>query len=174
MKLSLGNIHWPSVFTRGAIFAFFWWVLTEGDAMSWKIGLPAVVAATIVSIITVAPAHLRWLQALRLIPFFVKRSVIGATDVSLRALRPSLPLAPMLVAYPLTIPPSLARMVLLNVISLLPGTLCADIRDDTLFVHVLDSSTDYNADLAEVERAVAKLYANTTTELQQNQQSRAS
>lgn len=162
MNLTLGQTNWQSVITRGLIFAFFWWVLTQGDSTSWKLGAPVVLVATFISAFTVAPAHLRWLQALRLVPFFVKRSVLGATDVSLRALRRSIPLAPVLIEYQLSMPPGLPRMVLLNIISLLPGTLCADIRGDTLFVHVLDGNTDYRSELAEVEQAVARLYGGTS------------
>lgn len=159
MKLAQFEIAWPSTFIRGLLFATIWWTLTDGNPHSWWIGAPAVLLAAGVSAAAFGPSQLRWLQVFGFIPFFFKHSLLGAIDVSRRALQPSLPLAPVLAEYPLQIPEGDARTLLINIISLLPGTLSADVHGDRLLVHVLDKKTDYGNELAKVEQAVARLYA---------------
>lgn len=158
MKLAQHRMAWRTMLSRGLMFAAVWWVLSDGSPQSWVFGLPAVLVATTISVVAVAPTQLRWLPLLGFLTFFIKRSLLGAVDVSLRAMRPSLPLAPTLAEYYLRLPACGARTLLLNVISLLPGTLSADIQGDCLLVHVLDASTDFRTDLMEVEQAVARLY----------------
>lgn len=158
MKLAQHKISWPSMGMRGAIFAVIWWMLTDGDHQSWWVGIPAVMLATTINVIALGPIHMRWTRLYWFIPFFLKRSLVGAVDVARRVLHPSMPLAPVLTKYPLKIPEGSARTLLLNIISLLPGTLSVDIHENCLAVHVLDGATDFSRELAEVEQAVARLY----------------
>lgn len=158
MKLAQHRITWLSMLTRGVVFAIIWWMLTDGDHHSWWVGAPAVILATTINVIALGPIHMRWMRLLWFVPFFIKRSLVGAVDVSRRVLHPSMPLAPVLVRHPLMIPEGSARTLLLNIISLLPGTLSVDIHESCLTVHVLDGATDFGGELVEVEQAVARLY----------------
>lgn len=158
MKLAQHKIVRFDLITRGSLFAIIWWMLTDGDAQSWWIGAPAVLLTAGISTVALGPSRMCWPQLFWFIPFFFKRSLVGAIDVSRRAIQPSLPLTPALVEHPLQIPKGDARTLLVNIISLLPGTLSADVRGDCLVVHVLDGKTDFRAELAEVEQAVARLY----------------
>ena len=88
-----------------------------------------------------------------------------AAKVALRALRqprralaPRLRLAPALVPFETALPPGLPRVLLLNSISLTPGTLSADIRDDTVWVHVLDGAGGHEAALAGLEARLARVF----------------
>ena len=56
------------------------------------------------------------------------------------------------------LPGTVSRVMFASVISLIPGTLAADLRGDRLTVHLLDGRTDYEADLRRVERVVASLF----------------
>ena len=88
----------------------------------------------------------------------VRESLRGGVDVALRALHPRLPLAPALLAYDLRLAPGLARIFMVNVVSLLPGTLSADLSGSGLSVHVLDRNLPVQHQLQALEQQVAMLF----------------
>lgn len=142
------------------LYLLLWWVLTGGDRHSWLIGGLTVGLALLVSITSPAPpTRLRFslVGLLRFIPYFLLQSLSGGIDVARRAFSPRLPLDPALIHYPLQLPPGGARIFLLNTVSLLPGTLSADLIDDTLTVHLLDQQRD--PQLQQLEQHVAGLFA---------------
>ena len=71
--------------------------------------------------------------------FFLIESFKGGADVAWRALRPELRIEPEFKHYRLDLPEGQPRTLMVSVISLLPGTLSADLSDDgkTLVVHTL-------------------------------------
>jgi multicomponent Na+:H+ antiporter subunit E len=102
----------------------------------------------------------------RFLPFFLWQSLRGGIDVARRALHPRLPLAPLLLDYPLRLPDGPACTFLANTVSLLPGTLSADLENGCLTVHVLDGSQpDVSAELQSLEALIADLFG---VELSQN------
>lgn len=145
---------------RVLLLLCFWWVLTQGDLASWVIGIPTVLLATVVSLWLSASSRWEWrLSAFfRFIPFFAYCSLKGGVDVASRAFRPSLPLAPAMLDYSLRLPDGTARVFFANVVSLLPGTLSADFRGDTLVVHVLDGNLPVLTQLQHLEVTVARLF----------------
>lgn len=142
------------------LLGLLWWVLAQGDADSWVIGLPTVLFATFVSLrFSAASAwSWRWYGSLRFLPLFSYSSLKGGVDVASRAFRPTLPLAPELMDYSLRLREGTPRVFFANVVSLLPGTLSADIRGDTLVVHVLDRNLPMLEQLRGIEVAVARLF----------------
>jgi multicomponent Na+:H+ antiporter subunit E len=143
---------------RFALFAVLWWMLTEGAVDSWTIGFPAVVLATVSSIALLPMSSVAWLSLVRFVPFFLMRSALGGVDVARRTLQPKMPIAPALIDYPLHLPPGLPQVVMINTVSLLPGTLSADVHDNYARLHVLDKRVNYRAEIAAVERHVARLF----------------
>ena len=145
---------------RLLLLLLLWWVLTQGEPASWAIGIPTVLCATIISLCLSASSSWSWrLSAfLRFVPFFAYCSLKGGVDVAGRAFSPSLPLAPAMLDYSLRLPEGTARVFFANVVSLLPGTLSADIRDNTLMVHVLDGTMSVFEQLQRLEVAVARLF----------------
>ena len=91
--------------------------------------------------------------------WFALRAVAGGGDVAMRAFRPCLSVAPGYRHYPLTLPDGAPRLVMANAITLLPGTLTAELRDDHLVVHMLDTRADLVAELGALERRVRALFA---------------
>lgn len=148
------------VFVRLLLLLFIWWVLTQGDTTSWAIGIPTVLFATIVSLwlSTYSPWGWRLNAFLRFVPLFVYWSLKGGIDVAGRAFSPSLPLAPEILDYSLQLRNGTARVFFANIVSLLPGTLSADIRGDMLMIHVLDSTLPMFEQLRRLEVAVARLF----------------
>jgi multicomponent Na+:H+ antiporter subunit E len=138
-----------------------WWVLTSGEQGSWIVGIPTVLIAAVVSfrLLPIATWRRSLGGAARFIPYFVYWSASGGVDVTRRALDPRLPLTPGLLHYRLRVPAGTARVFLANVISLLPGTLSADLRGDMLVVHVLDTTLPILRRLERLESIVASLFS---------------
>jgi multicomponent Na+:H+ antiporter subunit E len=89
--------------------------------------------------------------------FFLVESLRGGLDVARRALHPRLPLAPRFVSHVMRLPAGQPRTLMVSVVSLLPGTLSADLRGDgTLLVHVL--AEEAAASVPRLETHVARLF----------------
>jgi len=147
-----------SVLWRTSLLAALWLVLAEGDLSGWWFGAPVVLLAVYLSLRLLPPVRLKPLALLRFFPLFVWLSLGGAWDVALRALRPSRPLQPGLADFETRLDEGLPRIFFANVVSLLPGTLSADLRDSTVVVHLLDDSPAVRQSLATLEEAVVRLF----------------
>ena len=158
MKQTDQGIDWSTVVSRALLFSLLWWVLTDGTAGSWWIGAPAVAGAVIISVTLVPPLGLVWREAMGFVPFFLWHSLKGGVDVAWRAFHPRLPITPELIEYPLRLPPGLPRIILVNTVSLLPGTLSAELGGQVLKVHVLDSLGDFLAELEALEQRVGCMF----------------
>ncbi len=144
---------------RIVLFAILWWVITETATDSWFIGVPVIVLATFASVLLLPSIPLSLSGILRFIPFFLWRSLCGGIDVARRALHPRLPISPEIVAYRWRLPPGLPRVFMANVVSLLPGTLSAELDAEYLHVHVLDQMAGFASELNMVEKHVAQVFA---------------
>jgi multicomponent Na+:H+ antiporter subunit E len=151
-----------AILRRLVLFAGAWLVIAGTDPASWIIGTPAVIAATWASLRLSrrAGGSPRLLAALAFVPFFLWQSLKGGLDVAWRVMRPRMRIAPGIHTYPLRLANASARVVLLNTLSLLPGTLSADLRGDLLTVHALDASDGalLDADIARLERRIGMLF----------------
>lgn len=145
---------------RIVLFAFIWWILTAGKSDSWIVGVPTVIISVFVSMALKNQFRNHWrvLGIMEFIVFFAKASVRGGIDVARRVFHPRLPLNPDLVDYRLTIANQSARILLTNIISLLPGTLSVELQDKQIKVHVLDANQDVKSELHAVESAVGSLF----------------
>ena len=158
MKQTDQGIDWSTVVSRVLLFSLLWWALTDGTAGSWWIGAPAVAGAVIISVTLVPPLGLVWREVMGFVPFFLWHSLKGGVDVAWRAFHPRLPITPELIEYPLRLPPGLPRVILVNTVSLLPGTLSAELGGQVLKVHVLDSLGDFLTELEALEQRVGCMF----------------
>lgn len=138
-----------------------WWMLTGGECSSWGIGAPAVGAALLVRrrLGPLAPAMPSAVGGLRFLAGFFSASLVSGIDVVRRAFHPRLPLKPGLIDYDLSVHSPLVRMVTTGTVSLLPGTLSAELKGDRLTVHVLDLDAPVLRNLQKTEALVAGLWA---------------
>ena len=138
--------------------AAVWWLLNPGDPASWIVGVPAVAAGAAVALLFPdTPAPRRSLRAsLRFAGYFARASVVGATDVALRAMRPSLDLRPGFIIWRTRLPEGVPRELFANAVTLLPGTLSARLEGDALTVHQLDERADPG--LSALEARVAAMF----------------
>lgn len=154
----VGAPDWHGWAWRIGLFAALWWVLTGGVAASWVLGAPAVLLAAWLSRSLWADPALSLRGVARFVPYFAYQSLVGATDVARRALQPKMPLYPGLVRHRLRLPPGVARVSLANVVSMLAGTLSADIEGDELVIHALDARSDLHAMVDDLEPRIAAVF----------------
>ncbi|MBN1788233.1 MAG: Na+/H+ antiporter subunit E [Sedimentisphaerales bacterium] len=132
-----------------------WLVLTWpfGTADSLQVILAGVGAAIIVSVMfhEVMPTEYKFLfspvrvfWAIIYIPVFFYYILIANFDVVYRALHPKLPIKPGIVKIKTSLKTDAARVALANSITLTPGTLTVDLKDDgTMYIHWINiKSTD--------------------------------
>ena len=141
------------------IFALLWWIVTEGTG-SWAFGIPVILLAAAARrfLQPVRGTGLHPLALLRFVGFFLYESLRAGIDVARRALSPQMHLAPALLEYRLLLPAGAPRVFLVDTLSLLPGTLCTELRDDVVCLHVLDAGLPIERELRKVERYVAALF----------------
>jgi len=143
---------------RSLWFATLWWVLAGGAA--WGFGAP-VIAAAVGASLALQPARRLWLRPwglLRFAGYFLVQSPRAGLDVARRVFAPGLPLAPALLDFRLRLPEGPARTLLVNTMSLLPGTLSAGIEGNRLRLHVLDTQLPVEQELREVEAHIAAMF----------------
>lgn len=138
-------------------FSIVWWLLSGGEAGSWIVGIPAVVVATGIWLLAMPATPFVGYEIVRFLPFFMLHSVLGGFDVAWRTFHPRIPLSPGVVEYPLRFSNKISQAILVNTISLLPGTLSIEFGESTIFVHVLDNRKDYSNEFAALEKQVARL-----------------
>ena len=148
---------------RTAALMTIWVIAAEGDLGAIAAGLPVAIAGATLSV-ALSPGTFSSISlpgAARFVRFFAIQSVLGGIDVALRALRPSLPLDPAIVRYPLRLREEWPRVLFVNTISMLPGTLSSRLEDAAVEVHVLDCSRPVVSELAAVEERIADLFGAT-------------
>ncbi len=137
---------------RVAPVLFVVWLLLDG-VQNIAVGVVATALGTVVAglVPPLRPIALRLVAVPGFAVFFVIESFRGAVDVAWRAMHPSLPIVPHLECYSIRLPLGPARTMFVGVVSLLPGTLSADLpaedsqgpsgesadAGDTLVVHAI-------------------------------------
>jgi multicomponent Na+:H+ antiporter subunit E len=149
---------------RLLLFTLLWLVVSGGAPGSWTIGVPAIAAATAASIAlrSTRPGIRRRVPPpgaiARFAAFFLWQSMRGGIDVARRAVDPRLPISPGFADLVTKVPAGLARVFVVDVVSLLPGTLSVSLEDDRLRLHVIDTGMDTERALRQVERHALALF----------------
>jgi multicomponent Na+:H+ antiporter subunit E len=149
---------WTAGLRRIVLFAALWWILTDGAMDSWLIGAPVVLFAAWLSLALWAAPPLSLSGLAKFAPWFAWQSLVGATDVAMRALQPRMPLRPGVVRHTLRLPPGAPRVALANVVSMLAGTLSIDLEDEELVIHALDTGKNLHAMVVDLEPRIAAVF----------------
>jgi len=125
------------------ILAVIWVALTGLDALLIG-GLSAVIAALFGAwMVPGLPHAWRPLRLFRFTRYFLWTSMTGGLDVAWRAMQPRMAIHPSWLRYRLSLPPGQPRTLMVSILSLMPGTLGAELQDDgTLLIHALDGSDE--------------------------------
>jgi len=166
MPGNFSRISFPSTTLLGRgivrllLFSVLWCVLAGLDGQSWIIGLPSVIAATCCSLLFAPPKScpVSLFGLIRFIPFFLNLSFWGGCDVMRRALSSAMPMNPGLVHYKVSLPQVSQQVLLINCISLLPGTISADFDKQCITIHTIDRDTPVWSTVHLLERRVAALF----------------
>jgi multicomponent Na+:H+ antiporter subunit E len=148
------------ILARGLAFVVLWWILAEGRLDGWLLGGVAVAAATWSSIKLQPPGKqpIRLAGLIGFLRFFVWNSLRGGMQVAGMALRGRAALRPGIIELRVTLPPGGGRILLVNTLGLMPGTLGVDLDDTNLRLHVLDDSQPIVAETRALEASIAGLF----------------
>jgi multicomponent Na+:H+ antiporter subunit E len=151
---------------RVALMAAIWFGLNGTDWSSWLIGVPAVLAASTLSVALLPPVSWHWSPrgTVWFAGFFLRESLRGGWEVARYALSPGETVRPEVIWYRFTLPAGPARLFFCSAVSLLPGTSIIIINEQRACVHVLNSSPHTDQELRRIERRVAALFALKETE----------
>lgn len=141
------------------VYSLIWFILAGPDPASWIIGIPSVLLAVAVSIY-LSPGSgfvLNPLAALLFMPHFILLSITSGIDVLRRTFALVPKINPGIVTYRTALDGG-ARILLANVISLQPGTLSADLAEDTIVIHVLDTEMPVQSTIQNLERRIARIF----------------
>lgn len=142
------------------VLAAFWLLLAGMAPGSWIVGLPAVLLAAWAGsrLTTERRPPLSAGGLLRFVGYFLRESWRGGLDVARRVFARELRVTPGFVDYPLRLRDPAARRLFAGSVSLIPGTLAADLDHTGVRVHALDTGDDVVAELARLESLVADVF----------------
>lgn len=146
--------------TQAFAVLFALWLVFEG-LHGWPVGVLAALIGSALAAWLADSEPFFW-NPLRLIEFggfFVLESFRGGIDVAWRSLHPRMPVSPRVFAYKIRIPEGQPSTLLISTISLLPGTLSAELQGDehVLIVHALAEGGEES--VARLERRIARLFS---------------
>lgn len=164
MQTNLKKLKWPallfSFLRRFLVFAAGWLVLFGGLEMSdlWFVIL-VVAASSAISMYTVPPGQwgLRPLEVVRFFPFFMLTALRGGWDVARRVFYRTVPIDPGFISIE-NHWDTRRTLVLVWIISLLPGTASTVITEDTIIVHVLDQKLPVAEEIQELKIRINKMF----------------
>jgi multicomponent Na+:H+ antiporter subunit E len=84
----------------------------------------------------------RWFWLLVYIPVFAYMCLKSNIDVALRVLSPGLQIRPGIVKIRTSLKSDIARVFLADSITLTPGTMTVEIKDDVLYIHWIEVGAD--------------------------------
>ena len=106
----------------------------------------------------VEPVRLRFLRVLFYIPWLIWQIVVASLQVAAVVLNPKMPIDPSLLLFKTKLPGMSARVILGNSITLTPGTITIQIKDDEFLVHALMDASFTGIVDGSLPGEVAKLY----------------
>ncbi len=154
------SILLKSFLLRFAIFAAGWLVLLGGQQLSdiWFVIL-FLVATTVISIYTVPPGQ--WvispLGVVRFVPYFLITALRGGWDVARRVFFRTVPTDPDFITIKHDRDPR-KTLILVWVISLLPGTASSGITEESIVVHVLDKKLPVTEEIMELQNRINEIF----------------
>ena len=127
------------------IYFLFWLAYTSSFAIEEVI--IGILIATILSLFTYKSFTQirsensilkRLITFISYIPIFITEMVKANIDVARRVLNPNLPINPGVVKITTNLKSDYAKLFLANSITLTPGTLTMDVKDNNLYIHWID------------------------------------
>ncbi len=145
---------------RFVIFAAGWMVLVGGQQLGDIVFVILfLVATTVISIYTIPPGQ--WVLnpwgVVRFVPYFLITALRGGWDVARRVFFRNVPIDPDFITIQHDPNPQ-KTLVLVWIISLLPGTASAGITEETIVVHVLDKKLPVAEEIKELQNRINQMF----------------
>jgi len=145
------------------LIAFIFWILLNNSFEPIKLGIGAILSLSLAIIFC---SRCDVFSELKLTPValfytfvyifvFLYELVKSNIDVARRVITPSLPINPGIVEVKTKLKSKMGRMILANSITLTPGTLTIDIKDDILYIHWIDVQTE---DIDEATKTIVRKF----------------
>lgn len=150
----------PAFLRRAAVFALIWLIVTGGTLSSLPFGLAGALLAASASM-ALAPQSLPRLQPAALaafVPYFLKESLRGGSDVVRRAFHPQMPISPAMMQYDVSAMGRAERVAFALAVNLLPGTLAVRLEGGTLRLHAIDVAMPVKATLSDLDAHIAAIF----------------
>lgn len=156
---------------RIIFFSVIWLIITSFSWQSLVLGLPAVIIAALLSKLLASNSYqfVSVRGVFQFIGFFIVESFKGGIEIALRAFQPTLNVQPHYLVYQTNLKPGIPRILFSSTVSLLPGTLTADINQDVLHVHSLIDSPHINNELSKCEKRVQAMFLSNSKQLKDHQ-----
>ena len=141
-------------------YALMWLGMIGLDNASWVVGGPCVLAAAGAHTALRSSTRLRfspWGMLYLLVSFLIG-SFMGAVDVARRVLAPGLPISPGFHRFPFHVEAGPARLTLILMTNVLPGTLSAKSDGSILTIHSLRNSATLASELRKTETRIARAF----------------
>mgnify|MGYP006289521823 CR=1 FL=1 len=132
------------------LIAFIFWILLNNSFTPIILGIGAVLSfilavifcsrCDVFSEIKLTPRA--FIYTLIYLVVFLYELIKSNLDVARRVISPSLPINPGIVEVKTKLKSKMGRLILANSITLTPGTLTIDIKEDTLYIHWIDVKTE--------------------------------
>jgi len=144
----------------------FWLILTAGDLASLIIAVPFIAMAILLRPVAENRSEKSGLLVnisglLQFAWFFILESLRGGIDVSRRVLAAKTRIDPVFYDYSMQLQIPYAQQLFISSISLLPGTLCADMNNNQIRIHTLDQQMDTTRGIRRLESLVGKIFGET-------------
>lgn len=164
MRPDIKELKWITLLKcfllRFVIFAAGWLVLLGGLHLSdiWFVIL-FLVATSAISMYTVPPGQwvLRPVAVVRFFPFFLITALRGGWDVAQRVFFRTVPIDPDFITIENDQDPR-KTLILVWIISLLPGTASTVITENTIIVHVLDKRLPVDQEIQELKSRINEMF----------------
>lgn len=140
-----------------------WLILTAGDLSSLIIAIPFIALAILLQPVADNSCDKSSLLVnisglLQFVWFFILESFRGGVDVSRRVLAAEIRVDPVFYDYSMQLQRPHAQQLFISSISLLPGTLSADMNNNQLRIHTLDQQMDTTQGIRRLESLVGKIF----------------
>lgn len=144
---------------RSAVLAALWCILTEGKMDNWGLGLTSALLTLAASFVLLPPGSIRFssIGLAFFLAHFMSQSFLAGIRVALLALQPRLDIHPGIRIVHLSMPEGVGRVILINTLNLMPGTLVLNLTADNLHLHILDMRSFAEDEIQATETRIAKM-----------------
>jgi multicomponent Na+:H+ antiporter subunit E len=160
-----GRPHYKEIFLKTVLFGVLWWSLVESTFSSWLIGIIVVPFATWLSFTLYRgnnqkvenTANFSFVGLLKFLPFFAWQSLRGGCQTASLAL--SSRIAPAgFIEFETFLGSRREKILFMHIISLMPGSVTANINGQIIRIHILDIN-EYSEDgLRDCEQRLSSIF----------------